>query len=203
MAGRRSTIERVCEVCGARFFPWQGKSGRSCSRRCSAKIALSASHTPEANARRNQSVANWRAANPERVAEKEARRRAATQTPEYRAAARARYDLMVQTGTGIASEENRNLTAALCKSVMRQARRELETETNFIELWTETFKRLRRENPFHGEVGTPEHTEWMREIGRAVTSDPAIRDLCDNFMREALPRLHARQKRELNGNDCR
>jgi putative transcriptional regulator len=193
---RRDNVARLCEVCGAAFYPIKHKPGRACSARCGAKLALQSSHTPEARAKRYASIRAWRAENPEAFQELESRRLAATQTLEYRLAARQRYDNMIAAGTGIGAPGSRSKSTAITRSVLRQARRELERETNFVELWTAAFNRIRAECPFVGQHGSQEHADWMREIGRAVTSDPAVRACHDEFMREAIPRLHAAAKHD-------
>lgn len=101
---------------------------------------------------------------------------------------------MKETQAGICSEEIRTMTANINKWVLKKAREALELETDFVQIWTDTLERLRREMPYDGPLGTADYFDYCSKIGKAMTADPALRKIQDDFMKEAIPRFYAARK---------
>ena len=92
---------------------------------------------------------------------------------------------------GICSDEVKVRNANAAKWVMKKARAAMEAETDFIALWTDTLERLRRETPYDGPSDCSDYFDYQRRIGKAMLSDPALREIQDSFMKHAIPRFYA------------
>lgn len=190
---------RNCPVCGSNFIAKRSDSVGLCSRKCQdahfSAITTGTVQSAETKTKRIASISSFRQANPERESARKESVRKATQSAEYVASARARYKLMAKNKTGICSEWSRSVTAEIGKWVLTKAKEALVAETTFIDLWNSVQSRIRREIPYDGPSGTSDYYNYLKKIGKAITADPEIRAMHDNFMREAIPRFHSEWKR--------
>lgn len=158
-------------------------------------------HSEATKAKMSAAQKAWKKSNPEAEAARVRAVTAATQTPEYIAGALARYHAMQENGTGICSDEVRALTADAAKWVMKKAAQALRLDAYFIELWTETQHRLRREMPYDGPQGTADYFDYLQKLGRALLADPAIKRMQSEFMKDAIPRFYAEWTRRRDALD--
>lgn len=190
--------KRSCPVCGVEFVAGRATAVGVCSRKCQDVVTAQKNRGRKASddekARKAAAGKLWRLTNPEQEERRKEAAKAACQTEDYREAALERYRRMEDAGVGICSVEIRALTASAAQWVMKKAKEALVLETDFVEVWTRVQDRLRREMPYDGPAGTADHFDYMRALGKALTADPELRDLQDDFMREAIPRFYAEWK---------
>jgi hypothetical protein len=101
-------------------------------------------------------------------------------------------------GEACNSEEGRHNSAIAAKWIMKKAQEALRVETDYNERYAEIQARLRREMPYDGPLDSSDYYDYLRKLGKAVTSHPELRKLSDAFIREAIPRFSAEwlKKRE-------
>jgi endogenous inhibitor of DNA gyrase (YacG/DUF329 family) len=194
----RKKRERVCPVCGVFFIAPRAESKGLCSKACQAvnyaRVVTGRKQSQETKNKRVASMTAFRKANPEKEAARIAAVRRAVKSEEYAKAAYERYIKMQENGIGICSDEIKADIAEINSWALKKVREELDNDTDYIQLWKATQARLRQEMPYDGPLSGSDYMDYLKKLGKALLADPAIRDMQAQFMKAAIPRIHAERR---------
>jgi hypothetical protein len=93
------------------------------------------------------------------------------------------------SGKTIGTPEAEAKKRAAAKWIMTQAQAALHTETDYDATYAEVQRRIRLQNPYTGPENSADYFDYLRWLGREVTTSPECRAIADGFLSKAIPRF--------------